>query len=76
MKNYLDEEYGMTSYANNVLYTYKGHEDEFRREFGVPLYQNGDDTRYNPAAQQAVLDQIGDRTVVEHQEKGLTYLSF
>ena len=75
-KYFLDEEYGSTSYANDVLKTYIGHEDEFRREFGVPLYQNGDNTRYNPAAQQAVLDRVGDRTVVEQQKKGINYLNF
>ena len=75
-KYFLDEEYGSTSYANDVLKTYIGHEDEFRREFGVPLYQNGDNTRYNPAAQQAVLDRVGDRTVVEQQTKGINYLNF
>ena len=75
-KYFLDEEYGMTSYTNDVLNTYKGREDEFRKEFGVPLYQNGDNTRYNPAAQQAVLDRVGDRTVVEQQKKGINYLDF
>lgn len=75
-KYFLDEEYGSTSYANDVLKTYIGHEDEFRREFGVPLYQNGDNTRYNPAAQQAVLDRVGDRTVVEQQTKGINCLNF
>ena len=75
-KYFLDEEYGSTSYANDVLKTYIGHEDEFRREFGVPLYQNGDNTRYNPAAQQAVLDRVSDRTVVEQQKKGINYLNF
>lgn len=75
-KYYLNEKSGMDAYANDVLVSYKGREDEFRKEYGVPLYQNGDNTRFNPAAQQAVLDRVRDRTVVERQEKGIHDLNF
>lgn len=73
-KYYLNEKSGMPAYARDVLKSYKGREDEFRKEYGVPLYQNGDNTKYNPAAQQAVLDRVRDKTVVEYQKRGLDSL--
>ena len=75
-KYYLNEKSGMPAYARDVLKSYKGREDEFRKEYGVPLYQNGDNTRFNPAAQQAVLDRVGDSSVVKQEIKGLTHMSY
>lgn len=75
-KFFLDEEYGATALTNQVLSTYEGNEEAFEEEYGVPLYQKGDRTRYNPAAQQAVLDRHKNESVVTEYSDGLNYLTF
>ena len=66
----------MSSYVKDVLSSYQDHEDEFIKEYGVPLYQDEDKTRYNLKAEQAVLDRVGDSSVIKMESKGVTYLSF
>ena len=75
-KYFLDEEYGATAFTNEVLSAYEDNEKAFEKKYGVPLYQNGDRSRYNPAAQQAVMDRHSNDSVVNKKTDGVNYLTF
>lgn len=75
-KYFMDEEYGANALTNEVLSSYRDNEKAFEEEYGVPLYQDGDRTRFNPAAQQAVLDRHKNESVVTQSSDGVNYMTF
>lgn len=74
---YLDRPDGAGALVNDRLREYIGKEDEFRRIYGVDLYQdnNPDSGRWNSEAMQKILDEYEDENVVEYETKGTTITS-